>query len=265
MQDQGDILAFLEKPQTHGGASVTRIDTHSASVFLAGNRVLKVKRAVKFPFLDYTTLDNRRAACEAEIAANQPFAPQIYRGVAVITCAADGALALGGDGEPVEYAVDMTRFDETRTLDKLPLAPLQRNFPNGFPIPVGEKLEYEVRFSRFPIYATVGIVTFEFLGETKFNHTEGNGSAECPDAHAGEQKLPRTFANHAGRGFEAKRLPHRAHREVASRLGMAGAAGAAPALHAKERRLAGGHRRASRGVGILLCQTHRRRPRHSRL
>lgn len=64
------------------------------------------------------------------------------------------------------------------SLDKLPLAPLQRNFPNGFPIPVGEKLEYEVRFSRFPIYATVGIVTFEFLGETKFNHTEGNGSAE---------------------------------------------------------------------------------------
>ena len=64
------------------------------------------------------------------------------------------------------------------SLDKLPLAPLQRNFPNGLPIPVGEKLEYEVRFSRFPIYATVGIVTFEFLGETKFNHTEGNGSAE---------------------------------------------------------------------------------------
>ncbi|MBL8191630.1 MAG: DUF3108 domain-containing protein [Acidobacteria bacterium] len=64
------------------------------------------------------------------------------------------------------------------SLNKLPLATLQRNFPNGFPIPVGEKLEYEVRFSRFPIYATVGIVTFEFLGEAKFNHTEGNGSAE---------------------------------------------------------------------------------------
>lgn len=63
-------------------------------------------------------------------------------------------------------------------LDKLPLAALQRNFPNGFPIPVGEKLEYEVRFSRFPIYATVGIVTFEFLGEAKFNSVEGNGSAE---------------------------------------------------------------------------------------
>ncbi|MDX2043596.1 MAG: DUF3108 domain-containing protein [Acidobacteriota bacterium] len=63
-------------------------------------------------------------------------------------------------------------------LDKLPLATLQRNFPNGFPIPVGEKLEYEVRFSRFPIYATVGIVTFEFLGEAKFNNTDANGSAE---------------------------------------------------------------------------------------
>jgi hypothetical protein len=63
-------------------------------------------------------------------------------------------------------------------LGKLPLATLQRNFPNGFPIPVGEKLEYEVRFSRFPVYATVGIVTFEFLGEAKFNTDGANGSAE---------------------------------------------------------------------------------------
>ncbi len=45
-----------------------------------------------------------------------------------------------------------------------PLAPLRRDFKNSFPIPNGEKLEYEVRFSRFPIYANVGIVTFENLG-----------------------------------------------------------------------------------------------------
>ncbi len=45
-----------------------------------------------------------------------------------------------------------------------PLAPLRRDFKNSFPIPAGEKLEYEVRFSRFPVYASVGIVTFENLG-----------------------------------------------------------------------------------------------------
>jgi hypothetical protein len=45
-----------------------------------------------------------------------------------------------------------------------PLAPLRREFKNSFPIPAGEKLEYEVRFSRFPVYASVGVVTFENLG-----------------------------------------------------------------------------------------------------
>ncbi len=47
-----------------------------------------------------------------------------------------------------------------------PLAPLRREFKNGLPFPAGEKLEYEVRFSRFPIYATVGVITFEYLGPT---------------------------------------------------------------------------------------------------
>lgn len=67
-------------------------------------------------------------------------------------------------------------------LDKLPLATLRRDFKSGFPIPVGEKLEYEVRFSRFPVYATVGVVTFEFLGPAKLNshpnEAATNGSAE---------------------------------------------------------------------------------------
>jgi aminoglycoside phosphotransferase family enzyme len=52
-QSQQAVFAFLADPATHGGAKVTRIDTHAASVFLAGDRVLKVKRAVRFPFLDY--------------------------------------------------------------------------------------------------------------------------------------------------------------------------------------------------------------------
>lgn len=58
------------------------------------------------------------------------------------------------------------------SLDKLPLTALRRDFKSGVPIPAGEKLEYEVRFSRFPIYATVGVVTFEFLGPAKFNEAE---------------------------------------------------------------------------------------------
>ncbi len=118
---QQPVFDFLASPQAHKGARVTRIDTHAASVFLAGERALKVKRAVRFPFLDYSTLAKRRAACEAEIAVNRPYAPAIYRGVVAIT-REDGGFAVGGAGEAVEWAVEMRRFDESQTLDHLAVA-----------------------------------------------------------------------------------------------------------------------------------------------
>ncbi len=117
--NQQPVMDFLADPATHGGQPVTRIDTHAASVFLAGDRALKIKRAVRFPFLDYSTLDKRKAACEAELAVNRPFAPAIYRRVVAITREADGRLALAGQGQPVEWAVEMARFDEKATLDHL--------------------------------------------------------------------------------------------------------------------------------------------------
>jgi hypothetical protein len=118
---QDDVLAFLAEPAAYGGKAekIRRIDTHAASVFLAGDRVLKVKRAVHFPFLDFSTLEKRKHACEAEIEVNRRLAPNLYRGVVAITRADDGRLAIDGDGEPVEWAVDMVRFDENRTLDHL--------------------------------------------------------------------------------------------------------------------------------------------------
>jgi hypothetical protein len=118
---QEEVLAFLADPATYGGEAekIRRIDTHAASVFLAGDRVLKVKRAVRFPFLDFSTLEKRKRACEAEIEVNRRLAPKLYRGVVAITRESNGRLALGGDGEPVEWAVDMVRFDENRTLDHL--------------------------------------------------------------------------------------------------------------------------------------------------
>ena len=118
-QDQEPVFAFLADPATHGGHPVRRIDTHAAVVFLAGDRVLKVKRAVRFPFLDYSTLERRRHFCEREIEVNRRFAPELYRSVVAIGRASDGTLAIGGDGTPVEYAVEMARFDEAKTLDHL--------------------------------------------------------------------------------------------------------------------------------------------------
>lgn len=116
---QQPVIDFLGDPNSHGGVAVKRIDTHAASVFLVGGRAYKIKRAVRFPFLDFTTLDKRKAACEAEIKVNRAFAPAIYRGVVPITRSQDGRLAIGGKGEPAEWAVEMRRFDEQQTLDRL--------------------------------------------------------------------------------------------------------------------------------------------------
>ena len=116
-QMQERVFAFLTDPTAH--SDVHRIDTHAASVFLEGNRALKIKRAVRFPFLDYSTLEKRKAACEQEININRRFAPQIYHRVVAITQSADGSLSLDGNGTPVEYAIDMMRFDENQTIDHI--------------------------------------------------------------------------------------------------------------------------------------------------
>lgn len=115
---QNRIFALMSDPATHHGSAVRRIDTHAASVFLAGPRAYKIKRAVKFPFLDYSTAARRKAACEAELEANRPFAADLYRRVVAIS-EAGGRLALDGEGTPVEWAVEMVRFDENATLDRL--------------------------------------------------------------------------------------------------------------------------------------------------
>lgn len=117
--DQADVFAFLQDPRTHGlREAVTRIDTHGAAVFLAGPDVYKVKRAVHFPFMDFSTLEKRHAACEAEIVVNRINAPGLYLGVVPITL--DGAgFRLDGKGPVVEWAVHLRRFDEGATLDRL--------------------------------------------------------------------------------------------------------------------------------------------------
>ena len=117
--DQSDVFAFLADPATHElREPVIRIDTHGAAVFLAGKNVYKVKRAVRFPFMDFSTLDKRRRACERELAVNKADAPGLYLGVVPIS--KDGShLKFGCGGTIVEWAVHLRRFDESRTLDRL--------------------------------------------------------------------------------------------------------------------------------------------------
>ena len=116
---QEAVFELLSTPATFGGVEVRRCDTHAAVVFLAGQRALKVKRAVRFPFLDYSTLEKRKAACAAELEVNRRFAPQLYRCIVAITREPNGRLVLDGTGTPVEWAVEMVRFDESQTLDHI--------------------------------------------------------------------------------------------------------------------------------------------------
>lgn len=116
--DQTEIADFLGLPSTHGGESVVRIDTHTAVVFLAGTRAWKLKRPVRFDYLDSSTAERRRQLCEAEVRLSRRTAPTIYRGVVAVTRESDGSLSLGGAGAPVEWIVEMNRFDQDALLDR---------------------------------------------------------------------------------------------------------------------------------------------------
>ena len=122
VEDQSEVVEFLQSPDAHGGAPVERVDTHTAVVFLAGSRALKLKRAVRFDYVDFSTADRRHSACEAELRVNRRTAPAIYRSVLPVTRAAGGALALGGDGTPIDWVVEMARFDQDELLDRLAAA-----------------------------------------------------------------------------------------------------------------------------------------------
>jgi hypothetical protein len=116
---QEAVFCFLADPRTHGSSEpVARVDTAGAVVFLAGSDAYKVKRAVKFPFMDLSTLDKRRLACEAEIAVNRPSAPGVYLSALPITRSGE-TFAIGGEGELVEWVTHMRRFDENATLDRV--------------------------------------------------------------------------------------------------------------------------------------------------
>jgi uncharacterized protein len=122
---QDELVAFLARPEAHGGlAPVEHVETHISHVFLAGERALKLKRAVKLPYLDYATPEKRRAACEEELRVNRRTAPELYLNVVPVVRGADGALAVGGAGEategaPLDWLVVMRRFDQSTLFDRM--------------------------------------------------------------------------------------------------------------------------------------------------
>ncbi len=119
--DQAEVLGFLSEPDAYpaSAGSVERIDTHAAAVFLAGDRAYKLKRAVRYDYLDYSTVALRQTACEREVAINRATAPDVYLGALPVTRRPDGTLSIDGDGPAIDWLVVMRRFDQNDLLDRM--------------------------------------------------------------------------------------------------------------------------------------------------
>ncbi len=125
LDDQREAIAFLSEPSSYGPA-VDRVDiveTHASLVFLAGDRAYKLKRAVKYPYLDFSTAADRNRACEAELALNRRTAPTLYLEVRPLARMPDGKVGFASDAPAIDRVIDwvvvMRRFDDGSLFDAL--------------------------------------------------------------------------------------------------------------------------------------------------
>ena len=106
--------AYPDRPQR-----VERMETHISWVFLTPRFAYKLKKPVKFDFLDFTTLEQRHAACLEELTINRRLAKDIYLDLVAVTQGADGRLSLGGAGRQIDWLVKMVRLPAENSLDRL--------------------------------------------------------------------------------------------------------------------------------------------------
>lgn len=119
-------LRFLQSAAAHPGLLQPPecVETHMSWVFLAGDRVLKLKKPVRFPFLDFSTLDRREFFCREELRLNARLAPDVYLGLLALQ-ASDAGWTLARDGDlrdgakTVDWLVQMRRLPRERMLSAL--------------------------------------------------------------------------------------------------------------------------------------------------
>jgi aminoglycoside phosphotransferase family enzyme len=111
-------VAFLRTAEAYGEgkADIAAIETHMSWVFLVGDKVYKLKKPVKFPYLDYSTMDRRESACRAEQLLNRRLSPSVYLDVVPLRACADH-LSIDGEGVVVDWLVVMRRLDNAHLLD----------------------------------------------------------------------------------------------------------------------------------------------------
>ncbi|WP_027169449.1 bifunctional aminoglycoside phosphotransferase/ATP-binding protein [Mesorhizobium sp. WSM3224] len=121
-QNQDVVVEMLKDPATYCEAGpVETIETHISRIFLIGQRAFKMKRAVKLPYVDFSTPELRVAACEKEVELNSRTAPGLYLNVRRITRAGN-RLAMDGSGELVDAVIEMVRFDQSNLFDRMAAA-----------------------------------------------------------------------------------------------------------------------------------------------
>ncbi len=115
------LVRELSRPQAYAGAAgeVSLVRTHISLLFFAGERVYKVKKPVDLGFLDYTSVERRKHFCEEEVRLNRRMASRTYVGVVPIVERDGGHLFVGGEGETVDWAVEMVRLPAHRMLDAM--------------------------------------------------------------------------------------------------------------------------------------------------
>ncbi|MDQ0390297.1 hypothetical protein [Labrys monachus] len=118
--EAGAIVAFLSNRDSYAGRprTVEVLETHYSWLFMMPERVYKLKKRVKGPFFDFTTIELRRRNCETELRLNRRLAPEVYRAVVPLTLDTAGRLALGGAGPVVDWIVEMTRLPARRMLER---------------------------------------------------------------------------------------------------------------------------------------------------
>jgi aminoglycoside phosphotransferase family enzyme len=116
---QKQVVEALMKPEAYDEApgSIELVQTHISFVFLTKRFVYKVKKAVDFGFLDFTTLEKRRFFCEKELQLNRRLCGDMYLEIVPINKA--DAIKIKGAGETVEYAVKMKRMPQEKMMSKL--------------------------------------------------------------------------------------------------------------------------------------------------
>lgn len=114
-------VAFLRRPDSYpeGPSRVEVKETHMSWVFLTDHHAYKLKKPVRYDFLDFSTIEARRRDCQEEVRLNRRLAPDVYLGSVPLTVEANGRLRLDGAGTAIDWLVKMVRLPQARMLDEL--------------------------------------------------------------------------------------------------------------------------------------------------